>query len=51
MELFAITYAGKHQRTPWRSMKLISDQASGDSPADLQANVRRGEQLFVQCFF
>ena len=51
MELFAIASACQHQGTPWRSMKFISDQANGDSPTDWQANVRRGEELFVHWFF
>jgi len=51
MELFAIASACQHQGTPWRSMKFVSDQANGDSPADWQANVRRGEELFVRWFF
>ena len=51
MELFAIASACQRQGTPWRSMKFISDQANGDSPAEWQANVRRGEQLFVRWFF
>ena len=51
MELFAIASACQHQGTPWRSMKFISDQANGGAPTDWQANVRRGEQLFVRWFF
>jgi hypothetical protein len=51
MELFAITYACQHKGTPWRSMKFISGQANDYSSADWQANVRRGEELFVRWFF
>ena len=51
MELFAIASVCQHQGTPWRSMKFISDQANGDSPTDWQANVRRGQELFVPWFF
>jgi len=51
MELFAIASACHHQSTPWRSMKFISDQANSDSPTDWQANVRRGEELFIRWFF
>lgn len=50
MELFAIASACQRMNVAWRSMKFISDQANGDSPADWQANVRRGEQLFVRWF-
>lgn len=51
MELFAIASACQRLGTPWRSMKFVSDQANGDAPADWQANVRRGEELFVRWFF
>lgn len=50
MELFAIASACQRMGTPWRSMKFVSDQANGASPSDWQANVRRGEKLFVQWF-
>jgi nucleoside phosphorylase len=43
--------ACQHKGTPWRRMKFVSDQANGDSPTAWQANVRRGEQLFVRWFF
>jgi nucleoside phosphorylase len=47
----AVARACQHKDTPWRRMKFISGQANGNSPTDWQANVRRGEQLFVQWFF
>jgi len=43
----AIACACQHKGTSWRSIQFVSDQANGDAPADWQANVRRGKQLFV----
>jgi adenosylhomocysteine nucleosidase len=50
MELYAVASVCARENVAWRSIKFVSDDANGDSAQDWQANVRRGEQLFVDWF-
>jgi len=50
MELYAIASVCTRQNVAWRAFKFVSDDANADSANDWQANVRRGEALFVDWF-
>ena len=50
MELYAVASVCTRQNVAWRSIKFVSDDANADSANDWQANVRRGEALFVEWF-
>jgi adenosylhomocysteine nucleosidase len=50
MELYAVASVCARENVAWRSFKFVSDDANGDSASDWQANVRQGEQLFVDWF-
>jgi adenosylhomocysteine nucleosidase len=50
MELYAIASVCARQNVAWRSVKFVSDDANAESGNDWQANVRRGEGLFVDWF-
>lgn len=50
MELYAVASVCARENVAWRALKFVSDDANGDSASDWQANVRRGEQLFVDWF-
>jgi adenosylhomocysteine nucleosidase len=47
MELYAVASVCARQNVAWRALKFVSDDANADSANDRQANVRRGEQMFV----
>jgi adenosylhomocysteine nucleosidase len=48
MELYAVASVCARQNVAWRALKFVSDDANADSANDWQANVRRGEQMFVE---
>ena len=48
MELYAVASVCARQNVPWRALKFVSDDANADSANDWQANVRKGEQMFVE---
>ncbi|MFZ8886714.1 MAG: nucleosidase [Steroidobacteraceae bacterium] len=48
MELYAIAAACRQAGVPWRAFKFISDSANQDAGRDWQANVHRGQHLFVE---
>ena len=50
MELYAVASVCARESVAWRAIKFVSDDANDDSANDWQANVRRGEQLFVDWF-
>ena len=50
MELYAVASVCARQNVAWRAFKFVSDEANADSANDWQANVRRGEALFVDWF-
>lgn len=50
MELYAVASVCARQNVAWRAFKFVSDDANADSANDWQANVRRGEALFVDWF-
>ena len=47
MELYAIASVCTRENVAWRALKFVSDDANVDSANDWQANVRKGEQMFV----
>lgn len=48
MELFAIAAACERAAVPWRAWKFVTDRANEAAPADWQARVGDGEQLFLR---
>lgn len=50
MELYAVASVCVREKVAWRSVKFVSDDANAESASDWQANVRRGELLFVDWY-